>query len=127
MTWSLLFIPDITGFTKFVNDTEVAHGHHIVAELLELIIDSDQLGMTVSEVEGDAVLSIRHPAVLAPPISLDSRLAMEVGSREKGVEDVPEGWVVRSDRRSRRNSTGTVERSGEDGGGVAVIARRGSR
>jgi len=65
--------------------------------------------------------------VLAPPISLDSRLAMEVGSREKGVEDVPEGWVVRSDRRSRRNSTGTVERSGEDGGGVAVIARRGSR
>jgi hypothetical protein len=53
---SLLFIPDISGFTKFVNDTEVAHGQHIVSELLELIIDSDELGLTLSEVEGDAVL-----------------------------------------------------------------------
>jgi hypothetical protein len=53
---SLLFIPDISGFTKFVNETEVAHGQHVVAELLELIIDSDELGLTLSEVEGDALL-----------------------------------------------------------------------
>jgi hypothetical protein len=59
---SLLFLPDISGFTKFVNETEVSHGRHIVAELLELIIDSDCLGMTVSELEGDAVFFIRRPA-----------------------------------------------------------------
>jgi hypothetical protein len=53
---SLLFIPDISGFTKFVNDTEVAHGRHVAAELLELIVDSDELGLTLSEVEGDALL-----------------------------------------------------------------------
>jgi hypothetical protein len=56
---SLLFIPDISGFTKFVNDTEVAHGRHVIAELLELIIESDQLGMTLAELEGDAVFFYR--------------------------------------------------------------------
>ena len=52
---SLLLIPDISGFTSFVNETEVKHSKHIIAELLELIIESDTLGLTVSEIEGDAV------------------------------------------------------------------------
>jgi hypothetical protein len=52
---SLLFIPDISGFTKFVSTTEVHHGRHIIAELLEVIIAADRLGLTVSELEGDAV------------------------------------------------------------------------
>ena len=52
---SLLLIPDISGFTSFVNETEVKHSKHIIAELLELIIESDELGLTVSEIEGDAV------------------------------------------------------------------------
>ena len=77
MTPSLLFIPDITGFTKFVNDTEVAHGQHIVAELLELIIDSDRLGMTVSEVEGDAVLFIRHPSSSFEMVLEQARVTFE--------------------------------------------------
>jgi hypothetical protein len=63
---SLLFIPDISGFTEFVNRTEVEHSRHVVAELLELIIDSDQLGLTVSEVEGDAVLFHKEGDV--PPL-----------------------------------------------------------
>ena len=54
---TLLFIPDISGFTDFVNTTEIDHSRHIITELLELIINSDQLGLTVSEIEGDAVLS----------------------------------------------------------------------
>ncbi len=53
---SLLFVPDITGFTEFVKETEIEHSQHIISELLEKIIDSDQIGMEVSEVEGDAVL-----------------------------------------------------------------------
>jgi hypothetical protein len=56
---SLLFIPDISGFTKFVNDTEVSHGRHVIAELLDLLIGADELGMTVSELEGDAVFFYR--------------------------------------------------------------------
>lgn len=66
MSSSLLFIPDISGFTEFVNRTEVAHSQHVIAELLELIIDSDRLGMTVSEIEGDAVFFYKEGAV--PPL-----------------------------------------------------------
>jgi len=53
---ALLFIPDITGFTDFVNKTEIEHSKHIITELLEIVINSDNLKMTVSEIEGDAVL-----------------------------------------------------------------------
>lgn len=53
---TLLFIPDISGFTDFVNTTEINHSRHIISELLELIINSDKSGMSVSEIEGDAVL-----------------------------------------------------------------------
>lgn len=54
-TFSLLFIPDISGFTKFVTAVEIDHSQHIIAELLEIIIDSNELGLTISEIEGDAV------------------------------------------------------------------------
>jgi hypothetical protein len=53
---ALLFIPDISGFTKFVNDTEILHSQHIIQELLEILIDSNQLNMQVNGVEGDAIL-----------------------------------------------------------------------
>src|SRR4051812_17004607 len=52
----LLFIPDISGFTKFVNNTEIDHSRMIIQELLELLISANQLGLEVSEIEGDAVL-----------------------------------------------------------------------
>ncbi len=53
---SFLFIPDISGYTRFVQETEVTHSRHVIAELLEVLIDADELGMTVAEIEGDAVL-----------------------------------------------------------------------
>jgi len=56
MAKSLLFIPDITGFTEFVNNTEIEHGQHIISELIEKIIDSNELDLEISEIEGDAVL-----------------------------------------------------------------------
>ena len=55
----LLFIPDISGFTKFVNETEIDHSRVIIEELLENIINSNKIGLHVSEVEGDAVLFYR--------------------------------------------------------------------
>jgi len=55
----LLFIPDISGFTKFVNETEIEHSRIIIEELLENIINSNKMGLHVSEVEGDAVLFYR--------------------------------------------------------------------
>lgn len=52
----LLFIPDISGFTRFVNETEIDHSRLIIQELLEILIDANQIGLEVSEVEGDAIL-----------------------------------------------------------------------
>jgi hypothetical protein len=60
---AFLFIPDITGFTSFVGATEIEHSQHIITELLELIINADQLGLVVSEIEGDAVFSYRRDSI----------------------------------------------------------------
>lgn len=59
----LLFIPDISGFTEFVNETEVEHSRYIIQELLESLINSNKLQLQVSEIEGDAVLFYRFGQV----------------------------------------------------------------
>ena len=56
----LLFIPDISGFTRFVNETEIGHSRMIIQELLEGIINANQLGLEISEIEGDAILFYRY-------------------------------------------------------------------
>ncbi len=56
---TLIFIPDISGFTEFVHTTEISHSQHIIEELLESIIDGNNIGLEVSEIEGDVVLFFR--------------------------------------------------------------------
>ena len=52
----LLFIPDISGFTRFVTETEIGHSRLIIQELLEVLINANESGLEVSEIEGDAIL-----------------------------------------------------------------------
>jgi hypothetical protein len=52
----LVFIPDISGFTRFVNETEISHSRLIIQELLEIIINANRIGLEISEIEGDAIL-----------------------------------------------------------------------
>jgi len=52
----LLFIPDISGFTRFVNETEINHSRLIIQELLEILINANELNLEISEIEGDAIL-----------------------------------------------------------------------
>jgi hypothetical protein len=52
----LIFIPDISGFTQFVNSVDLNHSQQIIRELLEIILDANEMGLNVSEVEGDAIL-----------------------------------------------------------------------
>ncbi len=56
---ALIFIPDISGFTKFVTETEINHSQHIIKELIEVIVKSLTPEIIVSEIEGDAVLAYR--------------------------------------------------------------------
>ncbi len=52
----IIFIPDISGFTKFVSTTEIEHSRKIIGELLEVLLDSNILEFVPSEIEGDAIL-----------------------------------------------------------------------
>ncbi|MCI0449454.1 MAG: DUF2652 domain-containing protein [Chlorobi bacterium] len=52
----LIFIPDISGFTRFINEMEIGHSRLIIEELLETLINSNQIGLEISEIEGDAIL-----------------------------------------------------------------------
>src|SRR5215470_10602577 len=56
----LIFIPDISGFTRFVNETEIDHSRQIIQELLETIINANQTGLEISEIEGDAILFYKY-------------------------------------------------------------------
>ena len=63
---ALLFIPDISGFTEFVESTEINHGQAIIQELLETLIEANQLGMKISEIEGDAIFFYKLGKELSP-------------------------------------------------------------
>jgi uncharacterized protein DUF2652 len=63
---SFIFLPDISGFTEFVSNTEVEHSQHIIAELLELLIDNEKLGLTLAEIEGDALFYYKTESVPDP-------------------------------------------------------------
>src|SRR5687767_8218682 len=56
----LIFIPDISGFTRFINEMEIDHSRHIIQELLEVIINANQIGLEISEIEGDAILFYKY-------------------------------------------------------------------
>ena len=55
MKKGLYFMPDISGFTEFVNNTEIEHSIHIISELLELLIDNNTIDLQLAEIEGDAL------------------------------------------------------------------------
>ena len=63
MNKSLLFIPDISGYTKFVQNTEVEHSQHVIAELLEILIDANTEQLQLAEVEGDALFFYKEGEV----------------------------------------------------------------
>lgn len=55
-----LLIPDISGFTKFVRSMDMMTGKNIISRLLSAIIESNYLGLEVSEIEGDAILFYKY-------------------------------------------------------------------
>ena len=70
---------------------------------LEELALTMRMGLVAENVDlaQGAVVGLFHwLTTLAPPISLDSRLAATTGSRERGCFDVSQAWGVESDRRS---------------------------
>lgn len=53
---TLICIPDISGFTEFMSETDFDLSSKVIPTLLNNIIYSNEIGLKVSEIEGDAVL-----------------------------------------------------------------------
>lgn len=56
---TLICIPDISGFTRFMRDVDFKLSSEVIPSLLNNIIYSNELQLKVSEIEGDAVLFYR--------------------------------------------------------------------
>lgn len=50
-------IADITGYTTYLGDSELEHARQTLTDLLELLVDQTRPPLTVTQLEGDAVLS----------------------------------------------------------------------
>jgi hypothetical protein len=53
----LLLITDITGYSKYVHQTELDHAQSSLADLLHLLIDHTRSPLILSKLEGDAVFA----------------------------------------------------------------------
>jgi hypothetical protein len=56
---ALICIPDMTGFTRFMSETSIDFSRKVIPPLLQTIINSNVLGLKLSEIEGDAILFYR--------------------------------------------------------------------
>lgn len=52
-----LIISDITGYSKYVNESELEHARDSLTDLLNILIDHTQSPLVLSKLEGDAVFS----------------------------------------------------------------------
>ncbi|MET0393194.1 MAG: DUF2652 domain-containing protein [Chitinophagaceae bacterium] len=84
----LLFIPDISGFTRLVHATDVLTGRQITRELLSAIIGINTLQLNVAEIEGDAVLFYRGGAAPSPHKLFDQyeKMVMAFEAKRKDLE-----------------------------------------
>jgi hypothetical protein len=91
---ALIFIPDISGFTKFVNETGIQLSRNLIADLLEIIIEANIIDMTLAEIQGDAILFYRlgDPPTVAEIINqckqifLDFQNYLRIVERDTGSE-----------------------------------------
>lgn len=63
MSQSLFFIPDISGYTNFIQNTEIEHSQHVIAELLEVLLDANIENLELAEIEGDALFFFKENEV----------------------------------------------------------------
>lgn len=63
---ALIVIPDISGFTAYMSNADLAHSQVKIAQLLETILDNNYLNLSLSEIEGDAILFYDFNHALKP-------------------------------------------------------------
>lgn len=68
---ALILIPDISGFSEYMNVADLSHGQARIASLLESIIDNNVLGLNISEIEGDAILFYKDNDTSTPGLIIE--------------------------------------------------------
>jgi hypothetical protein len=63
----IVFIPDISGYSNFVKNTNSKKGAEVIAQLLDVILQNNCLSFDVSEIEGDAVLFYKFGRTFSIP------------------------------------------------------------
>lgn len=81
-----VLIPDISGFTKFVNETEFNAGREITKELLSVIINHNNLNLKISEIEGDAILFYVHNHLT--PVLIKDQFEVMLKQFKKRLEEL---------------------------------------
>ena len=81
-----ILIPDISGFTKFVNETEFTTGREITRQLLQVIINNNVLDLKISEIEGDAILFYIKDSLT--PVQIKDQYEIMLSSFRKKVKEL---------------------------------------
>lgn len=75
-----LIVADISGYTRFLTESELEHAHGIIGELLNAILETIQAPLTVSRIEGDAVFLYGvMPEGMSGPVVLESVEQLYIG------------------------------------------------
>lgn len=67
-----LLIADITGYTTYLQATELDHAQDVLADLLETLVDTLQPVFTLSKLEGDAAFAYAPEGRVSPTLILDT-------------------------------------------------------
>ncbi len=52
---AFFFMQDISGFIKFITETEIKHNTQLIKQLLGIIVDANNLNLELQKIDGDAV------------------------------------------------------------------------
>jgi len=85
-----LLLADITGYTAYLQGTELEHAQDVLADLLETIISGVEPPFEVSKLEGDAVFAHMPSAMIDAPMLFDTVEATYFAFRRR-LRDVVNG------------------------------------
>ena len=67
-----LLFADITGYTRYIGDTEITHAQDVIADLIETIVGVITPTFEISRIEGDAAFAYAESGTLSPAILMDT-------------------------------------------------------
>jgi hypothetical protein len=93
---TFIYIPDISGYTQFINSTQIKYSSKLIHELLEIIIDSNILNLKIAEIQGDAILF--YKLGVPPSISkLESQVKRTFRNFHQSLERMREKYPILHD------------------------------